>query len=65
MSPHSFPVWSELQMAFSGICSPRVMSIQLNLAEADGGRGFIKDNCGAHPTGIQMPSRAVFPLRVW
>lgn len=40
-------------MAFSGICSPRVMSIRLNLAEADGGRGFIKDNCGVQPTGIQ------------
>lgn len=52
-------------MAFSGICSPLVMSIRLNLAEADGERGFIKDNCGAHHTGMQVPFQAVFPLRVW
>lgn len=51
-------------MAFSGICSPLVMSSRLNLAEAGGGRGFTKDDCGEHHTGIQTPSQAVFPLRV-
>lgn len=50
-------------MAFSGICSPLVMRIRLNLAEAGRGRGFTKDNCGVHHTGIHtdaIPSRVPF-----
>lgn len=45
-------------MGFSDICSALVMGSLLNLAEAEGVRGFVRDNCGGCRTGRKMPSQA-------